>query len=102
MRNQITEAPTDLGKLDFELLHETLSEWSGASMPETKAADQQDTAAGPRKRMQLSKEQKRAQAEQATQVAFADNQRRHKEREEKTARLRASRLAHETGRTAGS
>lgn len=47
------------------------------------------------RRLQLSKEQKRIQAEAATQAAFADTERRRKLRDEKTARLRALRLAKE-------
>ena len=46
-----------------------------------------------KRRLQLSKEQKRIQAEAATQAAFADTEKRRKEREAKTARLRALRLA---------
>jgi peptide methionine sulfoxide reductase MsrB len=49
-----------------------------------------------RKRAQLSKEQKRVLADVATEAAFADTEQRRKEREEKTARLRALRLAQET------
>lgn len=48
------------------------------------------------RRLQLSKEQKRVLADAATQAAYADTEQRRKEREEKTARLRALRLAKET------
>jgi hypothetical protein len=47
------------------------------------------------RRLQLSKEQKRVLADAATQAAFADTEQRRKEREEKTARLRALRVAKE-------
>jgi hypothetical protein len=48
-----------------------------------------------RRRVQLSKEEKRVMAEASTVAAFADNEQRRKERDEKTARLRALRLAKE-------
>jgi hypothetical protein len=46
-----------------------------------------------RTRVQLTKAQKRALAEQTTQFAFADTQARKKARDEKTAKLRVLRLA---------
>ena len=49
-----------------------------------------------KRRLQLSKEQKRVLADAATEAAFADTEQRRKAREEKTARLRALRLANET------
>ncbi|WFR99026.1 hypothetical protein [Rhizobium tumorigenes] len=48
-----------------------------------------------KRRLQLSKEQKRVLADAATEAAFADTEQRRKAREEKTARLRAMRLASE-------
>ena len=48
------------------------------------------------RRVQLSKEQKRILADAATQAAFADTEQRRKDRNEKTARLRALRLAKES------
>jgi hypothetical protein len=49
-----------------------------------------------RRRIQLSKEQKRVLAEQSTVTAFADEERRRREMAEKSERLRALRLAKET------
>jgi len=45
------------------------------------------------KRMQFTKAEKRALAEQTTQVALNDEQRRKAERDAKTERLRALRIA---------
>jgi hypothetical protein len=46
-----------------------------------------------RRRIQLSKEQKRVLAEQSTVTAFADEERRRREMAEKSEKLRALRLA---------
>lgn len=48
------------------------------------------------RRLQLSKEQKRVLADAATVAAFADTEQRRKQREEKTSRLRALRMAKES------
>ena len=49
-----------------------------------------------RRRIQLSKEQKRVLAEQSSVTAFADEERRRREMAEKTEKLRALRLANQT------
>jgi hypothetical protein len=49
-----------------------------------------------RKRFQLTKDQKRALAEQSTQIAFADIEAQRIARELKTARLKALREANST------
>lgn len=49
-----------------------------------------------RRRIQLSKEQKRVLAEKSTVTAFADEDRRRREMAEKTEKLRALRLAKES------
>jgi hypothetical protein len=67
-----------------------------ADRPDSSFSTEDEVENEKRRRIQLSKEQKRVLAEQSSVTAFADEDRRRREMAEKSEKLRALRLAKES------